>query len=188
MRGIERCGARAVGGNRGRPQPAAQAHRAGAIVLASVDRHSPQRIAQAIGVSRPTVWRWQQRFAESGAEGLLRDDPQGRQASGRAEVTARVVALTPAFAETGPKKSAGNVNHLTHHPSLGWYAYWPLVANDRTRRVKMLGMSAEEEMLASFLVLFVGKLTGWNAPTGGKGNVPRVRGAHLAMERQRRQG
>jgi hypothetical protein len=43
------------------------------IVLASADRHSPQRVAHSIGVSRPTVWRWQQRFAESGVEGLLRD-------------------------------------------------------------------------------------------------------------------
>src|SRR6478735_12164146 len=43
------------------------------IVLASADRHSAQQVAQRIGVSRPTVWRWQQRFAESGVEGLLRD-------------------------------------------------------------------------------------------------------------------
>jgi len=38
------------------------------IVLASAER-----VAQSIGVSRLTVWRWQQRFAESGVEGLLRD-------------------------------------------------------------------------------------------------------------------
>ena len=43
------------------------------IVLASADRHSAQRVAQSIGVSRPTVWRWQQRYAEAGVEGLLRD-------------------------------------------------------------------------------------------------------------------
>ena len=36
------------------------------IVLASADRHPAQQVAQSIGVSRPTVWRWQQRFAESG--------------------------------------------------------------------------------------------------------------------------
>jgi transposase len=30
-------------------------------------------VAQRIGISRPTVWRWQQRFAESGVDGLLRD-------------------------------------------------------------------------------------------------------------------
>jgi transposase len=40
------------------------------IVLASADRYSAQRVAQRIGVSRPTVWRWQQRCAESGVEGL----------------------------------------------------------------------------------------------------------------------
>jgi transposase len=33
------------------------------IVLASADRHSAQQVAQRISVSRPTVWRWQQRFA-----------------------------------------------------------------------------------------------------------------------------
>jgi transposase len=43
------------------------------IVLASADRGSTQRVAQSVGVSRPTVWRWQQRFAEAGLEGLLRD-------------------------------------------------------------------------------------------------------------------
>ena len=43
------------------------------IVLASADRGPAQRIAQGIGLSRPTVWRWQQRFAEAGVEGLLRD-------------------------------------------------------------------------------------------------------------------
>jgi transposase len=40
------------------------------IVLASADRHPVQQVAHSIGVSRPTVWRWQQRFAESGVDGL----------------------------------------------------------------------------------------------------------------------
>jgi transposase len=65
------------------------------IVLASAERHSPQRVAHSIGVSRPTVWRWQQRFAESGVEGLLRDKtrkPGKPPIAG--ETTARVVALT----------------------------------------------------------------------------------------------
>src|SRR5436305_14639097 len=65
------------------------------IVLASADRHSPQQVAQRIGVSRPTVWRWQQRFAESGVEGLLRDKTrEPGKAPIAAETTARVVALT----------------------------------------------------------------------------------------------
>jgi hypothetical protein len=71
-------------------------------VLASADRHSAQEVAQSIGVSRPTVWRWQQRFAESGVEGLLRAKTRKPgKAPIAAETTARVVALTPAFARAG---------------------------------------------------------------------------------------
>src|SRR5215472_17570829 len=43
------------------------------IVLASADRQPAQQVAKRIGISRPTVWRWQQRFAESGIDGLLPD-------------------------------------------------------------------------------------------------------------------
>src|SRR6516162_507560 len=65
------------------------------IVLASADRGSVQRVAQSIGVSRPTVWRWQQRFAETGVEGLLHDKTRKPgKAPLAAETTARVVALT----------------------------------------------------------------------------------------------
>jgi transposase len=65
------------------------------IVLASADRQSAQRVAQTIGVSRPTVWRWQQRFAESGVEGVLRDKTRkpGKTPIA-AEARVRVVALT----------------------------------------------------------------------------------------------
>src|SRR5438270_9035549 len=67
----------AIAADRNRPRK--HVERAG-IVLASADRHSAQRVAQSIGVSRPTVWRWQQRFAESGVEGsIARQDPQARQ-------------------------------------------------------------------------------------------------------------
>jgi hypothetical protein len=58
---------------RGRPNRPRKHIKPTRIVLASADRHSAQRVAQSIGISRPTVWRWQQRFAESGVEGLLRD-------------------------------------------------------------------------------------------------------------------
>ena len=43
------------------------------IVLLSADRLPVLEIAKRSGVSRPTVWRWQQRFAEEGLDGLLRD-------------------------------------------------------------------------------------------------------------------
>jgi len=77
-----------------RNRPRKHVERAG-IVLASADRPAAQQVAQRIGVSRPTVWRWQQRFAESGIEGLLRDKTRRPgKAPIAAEITARVVALT----------------------------------------------------------------------------------------------
>ena len=43
------------------------------IILLSAKRLSVQDVARQAGVSRPAVWRWQQRFAEEGYDGLLRD-------------------------------------------------------------------------------------------------------------------
>jgi hypothetical protein len=40
------------------------------ILLASADHGPAQQVAQSIGISRPTVRCWQQRFAEAGVEGL----------------------------------------------------------------------------------------------------------------------
>ena len=79
-----------IAGDRNRPRKHVERAR---IVLASADRHSVQRVAQSIGISRPTVWRRQQRFAESGVDGLLRDKTRkpGKPPIA-AETTARVVA------------------------------------------------------------------------------------------------
>ena len=82
----------AIVADRNRPRKHVERAR---IVLASADRHSAQQVAQGIGVSRPTVWRWQLRFAESGVEGLLRDKTRKPgKAPLAAEITAQVVALT----------------------------------------------------------------------------------------------
>ena len=65
------------------------------LILESAGQAPVQRIAATVGVSRPMVWRWQQRFAEAGVEGLLRDKTRKPgKAPVPAEVVARVVALT----------------------------------------------------------------------------------------------
>jgi transposase len=88
----ERERLQAIVGDRNRPQK--HVERAG-IVLASADRGPAQQVAQRLGVSRPTVWRWQQRFAEAGVDGLLRDKTRKPgKAPIPAETTARVVGLT----------------------------------------------------------------------------------------------
>jgi transposase len=65
------------------------------VVLASIGDPPVQAVAAEIGVSRPTVWRWQHRFAEQGVEGLLRDKTRkpGKPPI-PAEAVARVVVLT----------------------------------------------------------------------------------------------
>ena len=68
--GAERERLVAIVADRNRPRKHVERAR---IVFASVDQESAHHVAQRIGVSRPTVWRWQQRFAEAGVEGLLRD-------------------------------------------------------------------------------------------------------------------
>ena len=60
--------------DRNRPQK--HAERAG-VVLASAAGGPVQHVAALLGVSRPMVWRWQQRFAEAGVDGLLRDKTGG---------------------------------------------------------------------------------------------------------------
>jgi len=82
----------AIVGDRNRPRKHVERAR---IVLASADRGPAQRIAAGVGVSRPTVWRWQRRFAEAGVEGLLRDRTRkpGKTPI-PADQAARMVALT----------------------------------------------------------------------------------------------
>ena len=43
------------------------------IILHSAERLPVQEVARRAGVSRPAVWRWQQRYGEQGVDGLLRD-------------------------------------------------------------------------------------------------------------------
>ena len=89
---VEREQLAAIVADRNRPRKHVERAR---IVLASADRVSAQQVAHRIGVSRPTVWRWQQRFAENGVEGLLRDKTRKPgKAPIAAETTARVVAVT----------------------------------------------------------------------------------------------
>ena len=79
-------------GDRNRPlKPVLRAK----IVLLSGDRLPVLEVARRAGVSRPAVWRWQQRFAEEGVDGLLRDKTRKPgTAPIPASVVTRIVALT----------------------------------------------------------------------------------------------
>ena len=79
-----------------RDRNAAQKHAWRAeIVLLSADGVGTVEIMRRTGKSKTCVWRWQERFAEDGYDGLLRDKTRpSRVAPLGAEVAERVVALT----------------------------------------------------------------------------------------------
>jgi transposase len=82
----------AILADRNRPQKHAARVR---IILHSAERLDVAEVARRARISRPAVWRWQQRFAEAGVDGLLRDKTRqpGKPRTPDATVQ-RVVALT----------------------------------------------------------------------------------------------
>jgi transposase len=48
------------------------------IVLMTADGSGTMAIAAASGKSKPTIWRWQERYMHDGADGLFRDAPRGK--------------------------------------------------------------------------------------------------------------
>jgi len=86
----------------------AQKHvRRARIILASMDRLNVAEIARLAGVSRPVVWRWQQRYAEQGVNGLQRDKTRkpGKAPLGQT-IEEHVIALTSS-------KPPGEATHWT---------------------------------------------------------------------------
>src|SRR5215212_8087378 len=65
------------------------------LVLLSADRLDVAATARRAGVGRPAVWRWQQRYAEAGVDGLLREKTRKPgKAPLEGALVRRVVALT----------------------------------------------------------------------------------------------
>ncbi len=81
------------------------------IVLLSGDRLGTMAILRQVGKSKPTVWRWQERFLEEGVDGLLRDRNRG---SGRVPLGAAVksLVLTKTMRETPPNATHWSVRTM----------------------------------------------------------------------------
>jgi transposase len=56
------------------------------VVLLTADRLGTTEIMRRTGLSKPSVWRWQERYLEAGVDGLLRDKTR----------PSRIPALSPA--------------------------------------------------------------------------------------------
>ena len=82
----------AIVADRNRPQKHVARAR---IILGSAERRDVAAVARGARISRPAVWRWQQRYAEQGVDGLLRDKTRkpGKAPTPEA-IVRRVVALT----------------------------------------------------------------------------------------------
>ena len=90
----------AVIGDRNRLQKHVQRAR---IILLSADRLAVLAVARRTGASRPSVWRWQQRFAEEGVDGLLRDKTRK---PGKAPLSTAILAKVLALPCGEPPKGA----------------------------------------------------------------------------------
>jgi transposase len=94
----------AVVGDRNRPHKHVQRAR---IVLLSADRLPVLQVSRQTGAGRPAVWRWQQRFAEEGVAGLLRDKTRK---PGRARLSPATIAKVLALPCSEPP---GEATHWT---------------------------------------------------------------------------
>jgi transposase len=73
------------------------------IVLATADGHGTVEIMRRTGMSKPTVWRWQERYLDEGLTGLKRDKTRPSRVpplpmATRLKVIAKTVQETPANA------------------------------------------------------------------------------------------
>jgi transposase len=76
----------AIIGDRNRPLKHVQRAK---IILFSAERLPVFEVARQAGLSRPAVWRWQQRYGEQGVDGLLHDKTRK---PGKAPLSAKTIA------------------------------------------------------------------------------------------------
>jgi transposase len=78
------------------------------VVLLSAERLGTAEIMRRTGLSKPSVWRWQERYLEAGVDGLLRDKTRPSRIPALAEAkVAEVIRRT--LAESPP----GEATHWT---------------------------------------------------------------------------
>jgi transposase len=89
------------------------------IVLMTADGHGVVAIMREVGVSKTTVWRWQDYFAEAGVDGLIkgRSKPPGRKplsAAMKLKVVEKTVKERPANATHWSVRSMAEEMGISH--------------------------------------------------------------------------
>ena len=94
----------AIIGDRNRPLKHVQRAK---IILFSAERLPVLEVARQAGLSRPAVWRWQQRYGEQGVDGLLHDKTRK---PGKAPLSAKTIAKVLELTCSAPP---GEATHWT---------------------------------------------------------------------------
>jgi transposase len=95
------------------------------IILATADGLGTNAIVRRAGVSKPCVWRWQERFAAEGVDGLLRDRTRPSRVPPLPQTAIdRVIALT-----------AGDPPHEATHWTAGAMAAAAGISASSVRRI-----------------------------------------------------
>jgi transposase len=95
------------------------------IILATADGLGTNAIVRRAGVSKPCVWRWQERFAAEGVDGLLRDRTRPSRVPSLPQTAIdRVIALT-----------AGDPPHEATHWTAGAMAAAAGISASSVRRI-----------------------------------------------------
>jgi transposase len=88
------------------------------IVLLSGERLGTMKIVRRVGRSKPSVWRWQDRYLAEGIDGLLRDKPRGPgKAPLGSDVTSQV--LTKTMDETPANATHWSVRAMARAVGIG---------------------------------------------------------------------
>src|ERR1700724_4516276 len=61
------------------------------IIVMTADGHGVMAITREVGVSKTTVWRWQEYFAEAGVEGLAKGRSKLRSETVHMDRTAKTI-------------------------------------------------------------------------------------------------
>ena len=112
------------------------------VVLLTADRFGTAEIMRRTGLSKPSVWRWQERYLEAGVDGLVRDRTR----------PSRIPALSPATV-------ADVIRRTLDEPPPGEATHWTVRA------------MAEASGISPAKVHEIWQEAGLGAPRGGGGKM-----------------
>ncbi len=101
-----------------RPKASQREVRRARIILARAEGHSQQQTADLVGVNRPVVAKWENRFLQSGLDGLTEARRSGRKPAIAAQTRAEIItqATTPPPGRTQwSSRTMAKAKGVSHH-------------------------------------------------------------------------